>query len=219
MGAHQSKTRKIKRDRKTRNRRKRGESIAIIRYSKESSPIVECVVQGCLLHLVVDIGSRITLISERALQKLVQQNENPPIPQSKFRHHNFIGISGGRVDIKGCYTLDFTLGQSTFSHPCYVISESAAVPVDGILGQDLLAAHDVDVLTTRKALRLGNDEVPIVNWQKSNDVRVPQTTSSLHTVPVSVRLCNESKIPPMSFCWAKSVGPKLLNLRQKGNWA
>lgn len=45
-------------------------AVAIIRYSKETSPIIQCEVNTLPVDLLVDTGSRVSLIRESVLKRL-----------------------------------------------------------------------------------------------------------------------------------------------------
>lgn len=54
------------------------------------------------------------------------------------------------MDVRGCFVLQFSLGKQTFDHACYVIADNPAVPVDGIMGQDIRSGQKIDLLMSQK---------------------------------------------------------------------
>lgn len=172
--------------------------------------MIACSVNGFGVNLLVDTGSRVTLIRESVLQKVTEANEKSPAV-ANMSHGPLVGITGEEIDIRGCFLMQFALGEHRFDHACYVVADGPAVPVDGILGQDVLSSQRIDLLTTRKVLRVGENEIPIWNWRTAPATEHGDSVGAGRVTPagVSVRLASPCTIPAMSevVCWAKLAKP------------
>lgn len=174
----------------------------ILRYSEETSPVVECEINGTNMRLLVDTGSRVTLLKAVGLGKMKDKNLRPCPEHANKRFH---GISGGQIDVRGCYRLKLALGRHRFEHPCFIISDDTALPLDGILGQDVLSEHNIDVLVSRGALSVRGDEVPFWRENKGAGGAAQRLFSG-----VPVRLSAPCVLPPLSeiICWVKVDVPE-----------
>lgn len=109
------------------------------------------------------------------------------------------------MDVRVCFVLQFSLEKQTFDHTCYVIADSPAVPVYGIMKQDIPSGQKSDLMS-QKTLRIGKDDLPIANWQTEH-LAQPDIIGPIDDIDMrfSVRLCNICTIPFMSqaICWAK----------------
>lgn len=74
------------------------DDVTAIRWLSETSPVVGCEINGCRLRMLVDTGSRVTLLKEIGLGRIKNKNLKPCNEQS---HKEFYGITGNQIRTKG----------------------------------------------------------------------------------------------------------------------
>ena len=130
---------------------------------------LRCFSHDVPFSLAVDTGASVSLLSERAFSAL--QSKLPHVPLSLVPSAlTLSGVQGLTLTVLGTVTLPVTLAPNveTFSITFYVIKEFK-MPCDGLLGQDSLAAHGIDVFPSRNAISWSNcffptmtDSVPLL---------------------------------------------------------
>lgn len=167
--------------------------VCVIRVTGESSPVVECLIADSPARFLIDTGSKVSLIKEGFLDRVKPGWRNLyPKCETCVR---LVGITGSPLENSGCYSVPLGLGSKQFEHSCYICQDVALFPTDGIIGQDILRAEAIDLMTSRGILVIKGEEVPILNWQTT-------VTRSSRGVPggesTPVRLTEEFKLPPLS---------------------
>lgn len=133
----------------------------VVRFCGESCPVVRCNVGGIDVYFLVDTGSNVLLVKEEVFSSPMDER----FKTSKgMRSMKLVGIPGKPLSTRGCYDLPFSLGSTTFRHPCYVCTDEVQFPTTGIFGQDVLRARNVDI-TSKGVNVIGGVEVPLLNWQ------------------------------------------------------
>lgn len=79
--------------------------------------------------------------------------------------------------------------------------------IDGIIEEDIVSLHGIDLSTTRKVLTIRGEQIPIVNWRADVFPSPAYVLCKEKTIDsaLSVRLCGMCRIPTISkeICWAK----------------
>lgn len=146
-------------------------------------------VRGKDVRLLIDTGSKVSLLKESVFRDLSRDANGFEEHRSAVRTR-LAGITGQELETRGCYQIPFTLGNTLITHPCFICTDDAMIPVSGILGQDIVRSYGVDVLSSRGMVALNGEEIPILNWSPNEVVRgVPHTE-------VPIMLVSECVIPP-----------------------
>lgn len=76
-------------------------------------PVVLCQVENFQCPLLVDTGSRVTLIAKDLLKQLCKT-----FPKGREEPAELRGITGHSIPCNGLYDLTLQLGSFKFTHPC-----------------------------------------------------------------------------------------------------
>ena len=101
-------------------------------------PMVQVRFKGSKVHeqLLYDSGAQVSLLSQKAFRKISVDQR----PQKINLKLQCSGVSGAKLNIKGCYLLDIDILGQAFQHPFFVVSR---VPGHaGVLGIDLIKRRD-----------------------------------------------------------------------------
>lgn len=159
-----------------------------VRFCGEASPIIAGRVNGRSLRFLIDTGSKVSLLRESAFHEITGGLDVLPRCH-EFARTRLAGITGEELGTRGCYNVPFEIGRTKFSHPCFVCTDNANIPVAGIIGQDLLRMHGINLLTTRAVVTLNGEDIPILNWSASS----PQGD---HIGEAPVFLVSKCVVPP-----------------------
>lgn len=105
-------------------------------------------------------------------------------------HTRLAGITGEELRTSGCYVIPVEIGNTSFSDPYFVCTDNAMIPVSDIIEQDVVRAHGLDLLTTKRVAVLNGEEVPILNWSTE------QPVWSVRPAETPIMLVLECVIPP-----------------------
>lgn len=166
-----------------------GKPRVAIRFCGETSPIVAGKVKGKDVRLLIDTGSKVSLLKESVFRELSEDGD-------AFEEHRsamctrLAGITGQELETRGCFRIPFEIGSTVATHPCFICTDDAMIPVSGILGQDMVRTYAIDVLSSRGMVVINGEEIPILNWSPDHVVR------GLDYTEVPIMLVSECVIPP-----------------------
>lgn len=143
--------------------------VAVI-FCGETSPIVAGKVRGKDVRFLIDTGSKVSLLKEFVFRELSKDGD-------AFEEHRsamstrLAGITGQDLETHGCFRIPFEIGSTVATHPCFICTDDAMIPVSGILGQDMVRTHAIDVLSSRGIAVINGEEILILNWSPDQVVR------------------------------------------------
>lgn len=149
-------------------------------------PVVICKIEEKRYPLLVDTGSRVTLINREILKDAKRQIIK--IEEEPAKLH---GITGHPIKCKGIYMLKLKLGSIEFKHPCYVVDLTVTSPHKGILGRDVLKRFNINISFADSKLIFHNGEEIKFNNAITN-LNEMQTTKNAdkkisHSAPLESR--------------------------------
>ena len=141
------------------------DEVVICRISSSSMFTVPLEVGNCLLSAVVDTAAEVSIISDRAYDKL---DPRPPKLRDVFLH-----AAGRGMRMKGMIVgpVALKLGDQSFSVDIYV----APIGEEMLLGLDFLRQHGVTIHIQPSHLRIGDKHIPM-RYSKPPPNRVAQVS-------------------------------------------
>lgn len=176
----------------------------MVNFRGETNPVIECVVGKEKLKLLVDTGSRVSLVKSRSLSRTSDGWQQEVCPEdSKI---SLVGITGDPIHTFGCFTIPVEINRTTFKAKFFVCGDELSLKADGIIGQDLLMEQDADLLLSEGCLRIGSERVPITNWANKQRPATEQNPDKANLGVLEagevnlVSLIEETVLPPLSEC-------------------
>lgn len=171
----------------------------------ETCPIAKFVINGITCKMLVDTGSRITLIKEKVFDLITRRGDRQVLEARESSKLRFVGITGADLGTGGLYLFRFGIGNQSFDHPSYICSDSVSLPdeISGLVGQDLLRQHGLDLILSQNCLSCRGDLVPLANQEAEYVALVGYEEQSVEKdapthAGVSVRTMRETVVPPRS---------------------
>ena len=155
----------------------------------QDAPVLVCEVLGQKVRLLVDTGSKVTL-AQPHLYELLKNKIN----SSRFRPvkelPRLISVTGHELGLNGGYEVPIKLSdkqEQPMSVSLLFSKTNLGVPADGILGNNSMMRHGIDVVSG-KGIRFKQETIPLENLHA-------QTNSILRQPSRNTRSDIKSKLP------------------------